>query len=104
MDVRTPRGTSRRMRWWRRTKRHGSRYWKQEAGRLEGGREEGSIRKKKKKTRKKKRKKQKKRKMNVTEEKRKRNETIGIFAIVEMMIDTSRRRTTIKIGAFCVIK
>lgn len=27
------------MRWWRRTKRHGSRYWKQEAGRLEGGRE-----------------------------------------------------------------
>lgn len=44
------------------------------------------------------------RKMNATEEKRKRNETIGIFAIVEMMIDTLRRRIMIKIGAFCVIK
>lgn len=44
------------------------------------------------------------RKMNATEEKRKKNEMIGIFAIVEMMIDTSRRRITIKIGVFCVIK
>lgn len=39
------------------------------------------------------------RRMNETEEKKRKNETTGTFAIVEKMTDTLRKRNTIRIGA-----
>lgn len=41
------------------------------------------------------------RKTNAIEEKKKRNETIDTFVIVEMMIGMSKRKIMTKIGTFC---